>query len=223
MESQSQGSTTTNGRGGEPLPYADTALHAHRHICAFFHSAEEEYGALLPFIKDGFTHGHKGFHVVDPKLRDNHRSRLTEAGIDVDGAEHSGQFELRNWSDAYLRDGRFDPDRMLSLITEVLDGGRKQGYPLTRMVAHMEWALEERPGVDELVEYEARVNNIWPKHSDAVFCVYDLARFGGNIVVDIMRTHPVVLIGGILHENPYYVPPEEFLRKRRGRQGPRTK
>jgi hypothetical protein len=191
-------------------------------MCAFFHSSAEEYRALLPFIKDGFECGHKAFHVVDPTLRDDHKRRLTEAGIDVTGAEKSGQFELRNWADAYLRNGRFDQDRMLALITEVLDGGRREGFALTRMIAHMEWALEERPGVDDLVEYEARVNDIWPKHRDAVFCVYDLAKFGGHIVIDIMRTHPVVLIGGIFHENPYYVPPDVFLRERRGHRTPRA-
>src|SRR3989442_8717127 len=83
-----------------------------------------------------------------------HRLRLASAGIDVETAEKSGQFQLRNWADAYLRDGHFDQDRMLALIQEVLDGGSQQGFALTRLVAHMEWALEDRPGVDDLVEYE---------------------------------------------------------------------
>jgi hypothetical protein len=47
--------------------------------------------------------------------------------------------------------------------------------------------------------------------------VYDLAKFGGDIVVDIMRTHPVIIIGGILQENPFFVPPNEFLRQLRAR------
>src|SRR5437773_2534380 len=47
---------------------------------------------------------------------------------------------------------------MLVLIEEVLKGGARQGFPLTRSVSHMEWALEDRPGVDDLVEYEARLN-----------------------------------------------------------------
>ena len=42
----------------------------------------------------------------------------------------NGQFELRNWADAYLRDGHFDQNRMLALIQEVLEGGRQQGFPL---------------------------------------------------------------------------------------------
>jgi hypothetical protein len=32
--------------------------------------------------------------------------------------------------------------------------------------------------------------------------IYDLARFGGQIVVDVMRTHPMIIIGRVLHENP---------------------
>jgi hypothetical protein len=29
--------------------------------------------------------------------------------------------------------------------------------------------------------------------------------------MDIMRTHPLVIIGGLLRENPFFVPPDEFL------------
>jgi hypothetical protein len=62
------------------------------------------------------------------------------------------------------------------------------------------------------------VNDVWSRHEDAVICVYDLAKFGGDTVIDIMRTHPMVIIGGILLSNPFYVPPEVFLREFRERQ-----
>ena len=44
-----------------------------------------------------------------------------------------------------------------------------------------------------------------------------MARFGANVVMDILRTHPMVIIGGILQENPFFVPPDEFLRELRER------
>ncbi len=115
----------------QPIRFAGSLLGAQRHVCAFFHSPDEEYRVLLPFIKDGFERGEKAFHIVDPKLRAEHRLRLASAGIDVETAETSGQFELRNWADAYLRDDHFDQDRMLALIQEVLDGGRRQGFART--------------------------------------------------------------------------------------------
>ena len=79
---------------------------------------------LLPFIKEGFERGEKAFHIVDPELRDEHLQRLESAGIDVAAGEQSGQFELRNWADAYLREGHFDQDRMLALDSRS-SGGRQ--------------------------------------------------------------------------------------------------
>ena len=152
----------------QPIRLAGSVLGAKRHVCAFFHSPDEEYRVLLPFIKEGFDRGERAFHIVDPKLRENHLQRLRSARIDVAAAERTGGFELRNWGDAYLRDGHFDEDRMLALIQEVLEGGAQQGFALTRLVAHMEWALEDFPGVDDLVEYETRLNYILPRYKDPV-------------------------------------------------------
>jgi hypothetical protein len=158
----------TPGESDEPIRLAGSVLGAKRHVCAFFHSPDEEYRVLLPFIKEGFERSEKAFHIVNPKLREDHLKRLRSAGIDVVAAEQSGRFELRNWADAYLRDGHFDQDRMLALIQEVLEGGAQQGFALTRLVAHMEWALEDFPGVDDLVEYETRLNYILPRYKDPV-------------------------------------------------------
>jgi len=59
---------------------------------------------------------------------------------------------------------------------------------------------------------------VWRSHDDAVICTYQLGKFGGDTVIDIMRTHPMIIIGGLLHRNPFYVPPKEFLREVRQRR-----
>ena len=151
-----------------PVHLAGSVLERSRHVCAFFNSREEEYRVLLPFIKDGFGQGDKAFHIVDPRHRPEHLRRLEQEGIDVAAAEQRGQLEVRRWEDAYLQEGHFDQNRMLALIEEVLRGGKDRGYRLTRLVANMEWALEDRPGVDDIVEYETRLNFILPKYDDAV-------------------------------------------------------
>jgi hypothetical protein len=76
---------------------------------------------------------------------------------------------------------------------------------------HMDWALRDESGVNNLVEYEARLNDVLRKYNDPVICTYDLSKFSATVLVDIMRTHPMVIIGGMLHENPFYVSPDEFL------------
>ena len=200
-----------------PIPFAGSQLREARHVCAFFNSDEEEYRVLLPFIKDGFECGDKAVHIVSPDQRRDHLQRLAAVGIDPTAAQQSGQLELRTDAETYLRGGQFDQDRMLEVFEQLASGNAKGGFRLSRIVCHMDWAAESRSHLDNLVEFESRVNDVWRRHDDAVVCVYDLAKFGGGTVVDIMRTHPVIIIGGILQQNPFFVPPEKFLHELRER------
>lgn len=36
--------------------------------------------------------------------------------------------------------------------------------------------------------------------------------------MDILRTHPMAVVGGVLRQNPFFVPPDEFLRELRDRR-----
>jgi MEDS: MEthanogen/methylotroph, DcmR Sensory domain len=205
----------------EPIRLADTMLGQNRHICGFFYSPEEEYRLLLPFIREGFERGDKALHVVNPKLRDEHLRLLDSAGIDVAGAGKTGQLEVRNWDDVYFREGSFDADRVLSLWESAFDQAHQQGFPLTRLVAHMEWAQEDRPGVNGLLEYEAKFNLVSAEHRDPVICIYDVTKFGAGVIMDVLRTHPMIILAGIVQVNPFFVPPDQFLRELRDRQGTR--
>ncbi len=210
--------TTETRHGADPIRLGGTVLARKRHICAFFHTNDEQYQILLPYMKEGIQMGQKAFHIIDAQRRDEHLLQLREAGIDTSSAERSGQLEICGWEQAYLRDGHFDQMRMLALIEEVLQGGKKQGFPLTRLVANMEWALEDRPGVEDIVEYETRLNYVLPRYDDPVICTYSLTQFSANVVMDILRAHPMVLIGGILQENPFFVPPDQLLAELRARK-----
>jgi|SRR5580698_2157466 hypothetical protein len=196
-----------------PISIAGSSLADTRHVCAFFNSEEEEYRVLLPFIKDGFTCGHKAVHVVNPDQRSNHLERLSAAGIDAESAERSGQFELKTNIDTYLRDGQFDKERMLQAFEKIASGNAGGEYPLSRIVCRMDWAAEGKSYTDDLIEFESRVNHVWEHHDDAVICTYHLGQFGGDTVIDIMRTHPMIIIGGTLQRNPFFVPPAEFLQE----------
>jgi hypothetical protein len=218
-----------DGFPGEEVGGLETDNHAfqfdtlgpHRHVCAFFNSIDEQHRVLRSFIKDGFDQGDKAFHLIDPDLREEHLKRLGEAGIDVEEAMGSGQLDVRLWQDAYLRDGRFDQDAMLAFIEEQLQSAAATGSGRIRVLGHMEWSLLDEPGVNDLIEYETRLNYVVPKYDDAVVCTYDLTRFGARVVIDALRTHPVVLIGGLLQENPFFVPPDQLLRELQQRRSAR--
>lgn len=190
-----------------------------RHVCAFFVTPDDEYRTLLPFIRDGLERGERDVNVV-PSGRLDHVGRLLEAGIDVESALASQQLQVLYSENTYLHDGRFDQDAMLSVLPGLLEAGRKLGYHRTRLVAHAEFVLADESDAHDFVEYEARLNQVLPDYPDVVICTYDLGQIGAAATIDALRTHPMVIIAGVLRKNSFYVPPHLFLdemRKRRDR------
>ena len=200
------------------ISVAGSSLGSVRHICAFFSDDEEEYRVLLPFIKDGLECGDKAIQVVNPHQHEEHLRRLAVAGIDSAAAQERGQLEIKVNTDAYLRDGKFDQERMLETFEKLASGNAAGGYPLSRIVCRMDWAVGNQARLENVIEFESRVNSIWDRHDDVVICTYHLGMFSGDAVIDIMRTHPMVIIGGTLHQNPFYMPSAEFLRDYRQRR-----
>ena len=193
----------------------------HGHICAFFNGPEEERRVLRSFVRDGFMGGEKTFHIIDPEQVADHLQWLRDVGINVESAMSSGQLDVRPWGQVYLRQDRFEQDAMLTLVDDVLRENEAAGYPRTRILAHMEWALTDKPGVDDLIEYEARVNHVLSKRPAPVVCAYDLSKFSASVVMDALRTHPMVIVGGLLLDNPFFVPPETLLLEIKSRQSAR--
>ena len=196
---------------GHSPQFTGTAFGQHRHICAFFNSIDEQHRVLRPFIEDGFSRGDKAYHYVDPERREEHLGWLADTGINVHEVMGTGQLEVRPWQDSLLRGGRFDLDAWLASFEQVLQSGPAAGYSQTSFMGHMEWALLGLPGVDDLIEYETRVNYVIPKYEGPVICTYDLTKFGASVVIDALRTHPFVIIGGLLQENPFFVSPGQLL------------
>lgn len=197
--------TTTASICGEPL-------HGLMHICAFVDSREQQYEILLPFLRQGLECNDCLLTVVSPENHADHVVRLHAAGIDTGALAPAGQLMLHTFEDTYLKDGFFSADRMLGLLEGALAGARSAGFRALRGFGEMDWALCGLPGTEELVEYEARINYIVPKFNDPLVCVYDVNKFSGRVITDILSTHPKVIMGGKIYENPYYMHPDVFLK-----------
>jgi hypothetical protein len=202
--------------GHVPVEIAGTTLGRYRHICAFFRHPQDEYRIMLPFIKDGLDRGDRTCQIVEPTLRDEHRRQLTGAGIDVALEERTGRLEVISAQDVYLHDGHFDVARMLDVIRQHISPESESS--ISRITGHSEWVGEDLPGVEDFLEYESRLNDVIPEGRDTVVCLYDLSRTSAALVVDVMRTHPMVIVGGVLHENPFFTPVERFLSELRERK-----
>ena len=191
------------------------------HVCAFFDSRDDEYRVLSPFFQEGLGWGEKVLHIVDPELLDDHLRRLKEHGVDVDGCQQCGQLQVLGWNDVYLSGGEFDQDRMLGAIESAIEAGREAGYPHMRIMGNMGWTFEGKPGTERVIEFESRVNEVLSRQRQVAVCVYDMARMSGSMMMDILRSHPLTLVGDIVHENPFYLPASELLAEIRSRAAAR--
>jgi hypothetical protein len=152
-------------KGKSRPKHAEPTLHGapialpNRHMCGFFRGAQEQYRYLLPFIKEGLERGEQAVHVVRGDLHEPHLNRLKSFGIDAERALESGQLKLLGWEDTYLSKGRFEMTKMPRLIKQLIAESRKAGYPLLRYVGNMEWSLQDCPGVEDVMEYESKLQN----------------------------------------------------------------
>lgn len=201
---------------------AGSKLERYFHVCAFFDDRAQEYSVLGSFYKEGLDHHEKALHIVGPDRQQTHRDELKRLGIDVHECEKAGKLEVITPNDCYLAGGVFDPDKMLVTVDNVLAAAKKRGFHRTRIMGSMDWAFDGAPGSDRLIEYEARVNEVLARTRQPAICVYDTKKLSGNMMLDILRSHPLTLVNGVVQENPFFTPPDQFLEELRNRARRRT-
>ena len=75
----------------------------------------------------------------------------------------------------------------------------------------MSWVLPQPEGAEDFFVYEWAVNKIVDDKPAVFMCMYDLDRFGISMLVDVLKTHPNVLLDGMVLDNPHYLMPTEYL------------
>jgi hypothetical protein len=188
-------------------------LHGLQHVCAFFDSREEQYRVLNPYFQEGLETGDEVVTIVESAVRDEHLARMRAGGVDVGSGLERGQLKVVASEDSYLQDNVFVVERMYDMLEQVLCQARQGPFGAVRTMGDMEWALRNLPGTDELMVYEARVNQLAPQHDCTLLCAYDINRFSGRVIADVLATHSHVIINGQVHENPYFVDPLTYLQK----------
>jgi hypothetical protein len=195
-----------------PVTVCGRSLPNATHICAFFDSSTQEYDCLVPYFTEGLDQGEQVVTIRDAAQLDDHRRSLEmRMPMTLDEPMQRNQFRALASEETYLKDGIFGAERMGSMLVDLLREAEDGPYKRVRTCGDMTWALRDMPGTDELMEYEARVNVFTREHDCTLMCAYDVNKFSGRAVMDVLATHPMVVMGNRIYENQYYIPPEEYL------------
>lgn len=194
-----------------PATFGGIDLTSYPHACAIVESTDDERKVVPPFISEGLAEG--DFVFVSHGAG---RGDLIAEWIGADSValRERGQLEMKDSSETHLRSGDFSVEAMLELVDQVCARGVEQGYPRTRMVGYMDWSVDGRAGVADVLEYEARVNAVLARRGSPAICVYPLERLSARSLVGLMAVHPVVYVDGRTRVSPFFVEPSEFLARR---------
>jgi hypothetical protein len=185
----------------------DVSLEVGDHICGFYTGPKKRDELLHAYLRAGLEAGDKCICVVDSTDPETVR-----ASLGGNGSTGSKWLDVQRSTDTYLLDGRFSTERMISFWDDAVAVAMSDGeFEFARSVGEMTWSLRDVAGVNELAAYESKLNHFMPKYPQVILCLYDIDQFGGGIIVDMLKTHPKVLLGGMFVENPFYLSPDEFL------------
>jgi hypothetical protein len=188
-------------------------MHPGDHYCGIYRTDDDHRAIIVDFVRDGVARDEKMFYLVNLQTAEQLRATLEQDGIAVGDLIDDGQLVIMTAKETYLRDGQFDPGKMIELLRAETDKALSEGYTALRATGEMTWALAGEPGSERLVEYEARLNHFFPSSKCYAVCQYDRRRFDAEMLLDILYTHPKVLFGrqGFDNSNMYFVPPDSFM------------
>ncbi|MBI3805038.1 MAG: MEDS domain-containing protein [Nitrospirae bacterium] len=185
----------------------------HDHLCLIYETLQEQLAAAVSFIRIGLERGEQCVYIVDENVAATVIDAMHQEGINVDAAIQSGALTIAD-KQVYLNKGYFDPDGMIAFLKGAVEAAERAGYTALRITGEMTWALGGDPGAERLMEYEAKLNRFFPSNNVVAICQYNRNRFQPELIQDVIRTHPKVISGGLVCQNQYYIPPDEFLTDR---------
>ena len=202
----------SDGRGSIDLLMNQARL---AHIASIFKNEADQFSSAVPFILSAVDTGDKCIYITDRNTKDDVLDFVMKTR-DIQTQLDSGQVSFLTKDDTYLKGGRFNINRMLGAWKKAEKRALLEGYGGLRGAGEMTWSKTDAPGVRGLVEYEARVNYLYPGLNADFLCQYDEPSFDPGTLLDIIRVHPRVVIRGEMCYNPYFTPPDEFLAGKRG-------
>jgi len=180
------------------------------HLCMIYDTEEEKNAFLFQFVKLGFERNEKVIYILDGDNSDEIAGCMKKWGLDIGGYLESGQFVFLPYSEAYFKEGSFEPDRLVDNLRFETEKASAEGYSGMRIAGEMAWVLKKDSGWNRLIECEIKVNRFYPR-STIGLCMYDRRSFDAETLLEFITAHPLVVLGAEVCDNVAYIRPEEML------------
>lgn len=201
-----------DGRRSISLGFTSTLFPEGTHICYIYDDDEERQTVVNAFVESGLKEEERVLYFVEDMEPEALRALLAENGIEIPLADDD-RLTVEPADEVYCPDHRFVPERMLGTLRSAYTESLEHGFRGARATGEMSWALKGFPGSDRLIDYEAGINLVVREYPITAVCQYDVRRFDGATIFNVLNVHPMMIVRGQVVRNPYYEPPEQYFHK----------
>jgi len=181
------------------------------HVCFFYKTEQEHAAGLKLFLRRAWEQGNQVAYVTHSHSPETIQSYLRDDDCEVENYMQAGGLRFFKVEETYLKESTFSPDRMLKSLASMSRTAKSGGYSGLQGTGEMSWILQKPRGAERVVEYEAKVTELMRTMKCVALCQYDMRLFPATLLLYMLATHPTIMVGTRLLENPYHMVPPPFM------------
>jgi signal transduction histidine kinase len=197
-------------------------VEASRHKCLIYDGhPREQLPVIVPLLMEGLRTHHRCLYLGDPEMVSLVDSALVSNGVDTSREAGRRALILSSERD-HLQGGVFDPRSMVTMLKRSIDEAVRDGFAGLCATGDMMWELGTTENFDNLLEYEALLEQVFQEKPLQGICQYHRGMVPDHAIREALLAHRTVYVGEVLNpDNLFYVPPDVLLedkatRDRRG-------
>lgn len=186
------------------------------HICQLYSKVAEIPGVTAHLMRVGLSLSEKCMFAAAPAQIKEFREELQKLQLDVDALIAAGQLVLYEEREPLLAAGkRFDPYFLLSAHQTFIAQAMREGWHAVRISIDMTWLTKDVGSAEQILKYEAAADAVFTFQNAPIIALmhYDHSKLLPSLVVEMLKLHPIAVVGKYIKRNPYYLNSEQYLLK----------
>lgn len=186
------------------------------HICQLYSKVTEIPGVTAQLMRVGLSLSEKCLFAAAPAQVKELCEALEKMQINVDEKIASGQLVLCEEREIFLSNGkRFDPYALLSSHQTFIAQALREEWKAVRISIDMTWLTKDVATPEQILKYEAASDAVFTFQNAPIIALmhYDHSKLLPSLVVEMLKLHPISVVGKYIKRNPFYLNSEQYMLK----------
>jgi hypothetical protein len=187
------------------------------HICQLYSKVTEIPGVTARLMRVGLSVSEKCMFAAAPAQVKELRDELQKLQVNVDELLASGQLVLHEERELFLANNgkRFDPYFLLSSHQTFIAQALREGWQAVRISIDMTWLAKDVATPEQILKYEAASDAVFTFQNAPIIALmhYDHSKLLPSLVVELLKLHPIAVVGKYIKRNPFYLNSEQYMLK----------